>query len=142
MKHKWWIFLLVLFLAVVLLSLLINRQSQRAASELDLEIQISRVSREPLNSTYAPPAVSGKAKSLPAIRRGITITAPAAAQVKNINSSVPRAADRSANKITGVNLPVSDYSATQPLDPGITKSGKVPSPKEAQEMNSAGIVMY
>ncbi len=143
MKHKWWVILLVLFLAAVLLSILISRQSRTIVSVSQLEVQEPETKIEVWQApAYSAAVAQTGMKPLPAIRRGITIIKPAAAELKKENLTAHKISDKSTNKITGLSVPAFEYAASETQSAGITKTGKLPTAKESQEMNSAGIVMY
>ena len=143
MKYKWWVVLLVLFLVAVLFSILISRQSATIVSVPQGEVQEPETKIEAWQApAYSAAEAQTGIKPLPAIRRGITITKPAAAELKKENLNVNKIADKSTNKITGLSAPASGDAAVETQSAGVTKTGKLPTAKESQEMNSAGIVMY
>jgi hypothetical protein len=142
MKNKWWAILLILFLGVILLSVLINRQSQIIVSLSPQETMESETKTETLIPAYSAPLAQAMTTPLPSARRGITIIQPASTKLEGEKITVPKQADRATNNLTNLNAPSSTFATSESQSAGITKTGKIPSTKETQEMNSAGIVMY
>jgi hypothetical protein len=141
MKNKALIILLAVFLAVILLSLLVNRQNQNAASPEENEAAATRGQEAQAVPEYAGPAAPAKEAGLLSINSGVTIIS-AAAPTKEKELSAPKKVGLSSGNIPS--LPEASSSAPEQSDPqtGITQIGKLPPPKEAKEMNSRGIVMY
>jgi hypothetical protein len=142
MKNKWWAILLVLFLVVILFSVLINRQSQRIVSLSPQEALEPATKAETLIPAYSAPLAEPAVNPLPSVRRGITVIQPVLTNPGGEKITVPKQADKSTNNLTNLNTSSPNFTSAESQTAGITKTGKIPSAKESQEMNSAGIVMY
>ena len=141
MKNKWLIILFIFFLIVILLSLLITQQSQKAISVSDKEISIAEQTENKVLPDYSSHLSQAPIASLPLAKRGITIIESPSIASEGKSISVPKIADKATNNISSQNVASSVEEQGIP-QAGITKTEKQPSPKEAQEMNSSGIVMY
>jgi len=126
---KWLIILFALCLGIILIILILTKQnieinslSQKDASTTE---QIANYSQPLTSTTTLAPS--------PLVKSGITIIKkPAVEPEKKI--LLPEIA--SSENISPNSTAEGNSQA------GITKIGKQPSPKESQEMNSKGIVMY
>jgi hypothetical protein len=145
MKNKYLIILFIFFLGAIFLSLLIVQQSQKAVSEAEKEITITGQVESRVLPAYSTRVSQTSAVSLPLAKSGITIIRVPAIELKEKSISVPKIADKATNIIASQNVASSSEASSEAQDipqAGITKIGKRPTPKEAQEMNSSGIVMY
>jgi len=142
MKIKWLIILFIIFVGVILISLLISQQnnnitllSEKATSQNTQSIDYSPI--QPLSIT---PIVIPRSS----VKSGISVIKNS--QKKPENQIPPAQVEKDIEAV--INAPPKNNSssiATQQEDiqqAGITIIGKHPTPKEAKEMNSAGIVMY
>ena len=139
MKIKWLIILSVIFAGVILISLLITQQNNNIAllseetPKNTLATNYSPV--QPLSITRAPTPLS-------LMKSGITIikTPPKEPEYNippaQIENNIKTEASSSGKNNS------SNAARNADVQAGITKIGKHPAPKEAQEMNSNGIVMY
>jgi uncharacterized membrane protein len=146
MKNKWLLILFIIFLGVIVLSLLITQQSQKALSLTEKEISIvEQTESKILSAGSSAPVRQTLIKPLPLVRSGITIIKAPLSPSEEKSMHVSQTADQAANNVSGRNLvasSASDVQAQDSLQTGITKTGKQPTPKEAQEMNSSGIILY
>lgn len=140
MKNKWLIILLIFFLGVILLSLLITQQSQKAISLSEKEISIEEQAENRDLSTYSPQASQPQTARLPLVKSGITVIQAPSSEPEEKSIQVPKIADKAANNVSSSNV-ASNTEVGVNLQAGITKSEKQPTPQEAQEMNSSGIVL-
>ncbi|MDD5130961.1 MAG: hypothetical protein PHS66_07965 [Candidatus Omnitrophica bacterium] len=148
MKNKWLIILFMFFFGVILLSLLVAQQSQKAVAVAEKELAIIEQRENRIRPVYLPgqarqqPVLAGKPL---AARSGITIINASTITAEEKNSNFPKVADKSANHINSQasqNIASTAEVAQDSLQTGITKTGKQPTPEKAREMNSSGIVLY
>jgi hypothetical protein len=145
MKNKWLIILVIFFLGVIILSLLVTQQSQNIVSLSEEETLITQQAESRVLSAYPSPI--SPAGIRPLGKSGITIIKAPAIELEEKNVRAVTLADKVTNNISSLNAALSLNVATSneaqdAPQAGITKIGKQPTPKEAQEMNSSGIVMY
>ena len=123
----------------ILISLIITQQNNRTTAPLQEENPINA------QSAYSQPfSPSINTISLPAalVKSGITVIKTPGKEPKN--RVPPVQPEKSITTATDAS-PKYSPSNTNPhgdTQTGITKIGKYPTPKEAKEMNSAGVVMY
>jgi hypothetical protein len=147
MKNKWWIILFIVFLGVIILSLLIAQQSRNIVSLSENEIQMTEQAGSRVPPAYSLPISPALIATRPLGKSGITIIKAPAIELEEKNVRAVTLADKVTNNISSLNAALSLNVATSneaqdAPQAGITKMGKQPTPKEAQEMNSSGIVMY
>ncbi len=147
MKTKSLIILSIFFLAVIILSFLIIQQSQRAVSLSEKKYLITEQVENRAPAVYSVPVSPALITRLPSGGSGITIIKAPAIKPEEKSISVPKIADKAENIIASQNVApsqnvVSTNEVQNSPQTGITITGKRPTPKEAQEMNSSGIVMY
>jgi len=141
MKNKWLIILFIFFLGVIILSILISQESQKAVSLFENENPVVNQEANSALPVQSPQAISSSIAALPLEKRGITIIKAPAIEPEEKNTRAPEVADKSTNNVSSQNE-VPSAETEDSLQAGITKIGKQPTPKEAQEMNSNGIVLY
>jgi hypothetical protein len=143
MKNRDLIILFVIFVIVILLSLVITRQSQKAVPLSEKEILTVEQAENQALSAYSRQVSPAP---LPLVKSGITIISAPVNTVQANNLQFPKVADQASNNISGQNASgqsvASSTEAEDTLPAGITRIGKQPTPKEAKEMNSRGIVLY
>ena len=146
MKTKWLIILSLLFLGIIILSFLITQKNQTVVL-VENEIIITPEVEGEAGPVYLPQKSLASITRISSKKSGITITkAPlAVSSAKTIPAL--KIADKTQNNLINQNI-VSNQDVVESSDVqdnpqvGITKLGKRPTPKEAQEMNSSGVVMY
>lgn len=124
MRIKWLVILVVIFVAVILISLLITQQNN-----------ITALLSEPLSITEMPATLPLKKNRIAIIK-----APPKETEYKTYPTQV-----ENNTETTGSNSgkDSSSNTATQAdAQAGTTKIGKYPPAKKSQEMNSSGIVMY
>ena len=141
MKIKWLIILFIFFLGVILLSLLITQQSQKSVSLFEKEISITEQTESRVPPAYSPQINQAPIVALPLVKSGITIIKAPSIEPEEKSISVSKIADKAVNNVSSLNV-TSSSEVQDSLQAGITKIGKRPTPKEDQEMNSSGIVLY
>jgi type II secretory pathway pseudopilin PulG len=140
MKNKELIIIFVIFMIVILLSLFITRQSQKAVFLSEKEASTVEQAQNQALSAYLKQASPA---SLPLIKSGITVIPTPSTALEVKKNQVPKIADQASNNISSSQNVASGTEEQDALPAaGITKIGKQPSPKEAKEMNSNGIVLY
>ena len=147
MKIKWLIVLFIFFLVVIILSLLITQENQKTASLFEKEIIITEQVENRVQAVYSVAVSPALITRLPLGGSGITIIKAPTIEQEEKSISVPKIADKAENIIASQNVAPSQNvaltnEAQNAPQAGITIIGKRPTPKEAQEMNSSGIVMY
>ena len=143
MKIKWLVVLFIVFLGVIFFSLLVTQQIQDTVSLTEKEAIINNQSESHSLPNYSSPVtpVAAVAATSSLGKSGITIIkAPAVEPVVN-NLRVSQEASKPAINLTGGNV-VANTVIKDSSPAGITKIGKRPDAKQAQEMNSSGVVMY
>lgn len=143
MKNKWVVVLFVIFLGVIFFSLLITQQSQKDISLLEeKEAAITEQAESGLLSSYVPLQKKPASSARRILEKGgiTVIKTPSVEPVEN-NTRVSKTADKTVKNVSIQNVAANSEEAVIPQT-GITPAGKLPSPKETQEMNSSGIVMY
>jgi regulatory protein YycI of two-component signal transduction system YycFG len=141
MKIKWVIVLFIFFLAVILLSFLINKQSQKALSLSEKEISRTEKAENINPSAYLPQVSPAAIVKPPLVKNEITVTEASLIESEEKNTRASKIAAKAVNSEASQNMASSTEVQDSP-QAGSTKTGKKPTPKEAQEMNSSGIVMY
>lgn len=141
MKNKWLIILFIFFLGVILLSLLITQQNQKTISLSENEIPIVQPAEDSVLPVYLHPVSPAAIIRLPLVKRGATIIKVPAVDLEEKNTQSYETVNNAIHNVSSQNVATSTQTQDS-LPVGVTKIGKRPSPKEAQEMNSSGIVMY
>ena len=141
MKIKYLIILFVFFLVVIFLSLSINQQSQKIVPLSGQEIPVIEPKDDRVVVDYTSKARSVPVVASPLVKSGITIVKAPVVQREEANITATSIADKTTNNISSQNV-ASSTQAQGNSPAGITRIGKRPDPKTAQEMNSSGIVMY
>ncbi|MCX5694567.1 MAG: hypothetical protein NT014_05555 [Candidatus Omnitrophica bacterium] len=145
MKNRELIILFVIFTIVILASLFITQLSQKSVSLSEKEITVIEQAENEASSIYPLQASPAPIAALPLAKSGITITnqAPASVNPEEKTTRAPKTVVEAVSNVSGLDV-TSDTSTVieGSLQTGITKTGKRPTPKETQEMNSSGIVMY
>lgn len=141
MKTKGLVVLFIFFLGVIFLSLWITQQGQKTVSLLENKNPIVEQEENRAGSTYSLPLRPALIVALPSAKSGITIIKAPAMELEERSIPVSKIADKSTNNITSQNALLNTQPAKS-LPAGITEIGKQPTQKEAQEMNSRGIVLY
>jgi len=141
MKIKWLIILFIFFLGIILFSLWITQQSQKSVSLSGKEIPITEQAESRIPPAYLPQVRPEPIARLPLGRSRITIIKAPASEPEEKSIRASKIADEAVNNVSSQNAASSIEAENNP-QAGITKIGKQPTPKEAQEMNSSGIVMY
>jgi len=146
MKVKWIIALVVLYIIITMIILLSTKQAIK--TELIPQKEALETNQTSNYSETFPKSISIATAPLSAIKHNITIiNKPSAVEPEN---KIITPIENPTNQIISSN-PVNTPSAASPspeienqnnVEVGITKIGKYPNKKEAQEMNSAGIVLY
>jgi hypothetical protein len=137
MKVKWLIILSVVFVGILLISLFIALQNNTTLLQEERNLRNKQLA----GNLQLPPSINAMPLPAPLTKRGITIIKSSTKEEQN---KVPLALPEKSIEVISVS---SEEISTDTVTPanaqvGITKIGKHPSPKEAKEMNSAGIVMY
>jgi hypothetical protein len=140
MKNKELIFLFIFFLGVVILSLLITQQSQKAVSLAEQKILITEPAGSTILPVYSPQVSSAPIVKLPLAQSGITIIKASSTEPEEKSIHASNITDEAVNNESSRN--VGSNSQAQDVPAATTTIGKKPAPKETQEMNSSGIVMY
>lgn len=134
MNIKWLVIISVVCLGIIYIIFAITKRD--IETELQLQRQIV-LPQQPTNyqqpQLYTPPNLTTKPTTAIAPKSAITIISRPAVEPEK-EAIVPVITPKE-------NIP-SEPETSNTSQPGITKIGKFPSKKEAQEMNSAGIVMY
>lgn len=125
----------------MLVSLWTTQQSQKAISLSEKEILITDQAESRIPPVYSPQVSLAPIVALPSAKSGITITKAPAIEPEEKNIRASKIAAETVNNLSSQNV-TSSTQAEDSLQAGITKTGKQPTPQEAQEMNSNGIVMY
>lgn len=141
MKIKWLVILFIFFLGIIFLSLWITQQGQKTVSLLENKNPIVEQVESSAGSTYLLPVRPALIAVLPSGKSGITIIKAPGIESEEKSIPVSKIADKSTNNIVSQNA-LLNTQAAKSLPAGITKIGKQPTHKEAQEMNSRGIVLY
>lgn len=142
MKIKWLIILFIFFLGVILLSLLITQQSQKAVSLSEQGISITEQVESRIPPIYSPQVRPMLTAKLPLVKSGISIIKIPSIVNKGDGSFFPESGSRKREP-SPLFEPSTLFTETEDSSQaGITKIGKQPTPQEAQEMNSRGIVLY
>jgi hypothetical protein len=141
MKIKWLVILFIFFLGVMFLSFWITQRSQKAVSLSEKEILITEQVESRVLSVYSPQVSPAPIVVLPAAKSGITRIKAPAIEPEEESIRAPKIAAEAVNNISSQSV-ASGTQDQDSLQAGITKTGKQPTPQEAQEMNSSGIVMY
>ena len=141
MKNKWLIVLFIFFLGVIFLSLFITRQSQKAVSLSEEEILITEQAENKVLPAYSSQLSPAPITRLPLAKSAITIIKAPAIAPQDESIRALEITDKAVNNVSSQNV-ASSAQATDSLQVGITRIGKQPTHKEAQEMNSSGIVLY
>ena len=140
MKIKGLIVLFVFFILVILLSLFITQQNNNTTL-LSPEEAPKNAQSTDYSQPFSLPIITTPA-SLPLAKSGITVIKAPPSEPENKPSPVQ--VEKSIQTLANTSFEnSSSNSATQGnTQAGITIIGKHPTPKETNEMNSAGIVMY
>ena len=141
MKNKELIFLFIFFLGVVILSLLITQQSQKAVSLAEQKISITEPAGSTILPVYSPQVSSASIVKLPLAQSGITIIKASSTEPEEKSIHASNITDEAVNNESSRNVGSNSQAQDIP-QAGTTTIGKKPAPKETQEMNSNGIVMY
>jgi hypothetical protein len=142
MKNRDLIILFVVFGIVILFSLLITQQSQKVVSLSEKEITVIGQAENIAPMAYSAQVSSLPMETLPLARSGVTIIATPSIESEKKPLQVSEIASKGANSIIASNADSNVEEPEVPRPAGITEIGKRPTPKEAKEMNSSGIVMY
>ena len=142
MKNRELIILFVIFVVAILLSLSIAQQSQKAVSLSEKETLITEQAESRAPSAYSPQVRQAPIAVLPLVKSGITIIKAPSTEPEEKSIRAFKIAAEAVNNASSLNVASSSETEDSPQAAGITKIGKQPTPKEAQEMNSSGIVMY
>jgi hypothetical protein len=137
MKIKWVVILFGFFLGVILLSLLITRQSQKSVSLVEQEIPQAAQPENRRPAVYS--AQARPAAAMPG--GGITIIKAPVMERPAESTGVSAIEDKTTNKVLSQKVAANNQPGKDLPDGSVTV-GKFPSPKEAKEMNSSGIVLY
>ena len=119
----------------------ITQQSQKAVSLSEEETLITEQAENRSPSAYSSQLSPAPIARLPLAKSAITIIKAPAIEPEERNINLQKKADQTENNVSGQNV-ASGTQAEDSLQPGITRIGKQPTHKEAQEMNSSGIVLY
>ena len=141
MKNKWLIVLFIFFLGVILLSLLITQQSQKAVSLFEEEAAITAQAESRISPAYSAQVSPASRGSLPLAQSGVTIIRSSVIDAEERSVRAFKIVDKTVDNAASLNV-ASSIEAQDSSQSGITKAGKRPPLKEAQEMNSNGIVLY
>jgi type II secretory pathway pseudopilin PulG len=141
MKNRALIVLLIIFVIAILLSLFITQQSQKNVALSEKEIPATEQAENKVLSAYAQQTGSVRIMALPSGRSGITIINAPSTESEGKSIHAPQVADKASNNVSGLDVASSTQTEDKP-QVGITRIGKQPTPKESQEMNSRGIVLY
>jgi hypothetical protein len=141
MKIKWLVVLFIFFLGVILLSLLIVQESQKAVFVSENRNLITEQVESNIALTYPPQVRLASIAALPAVNSGISIIKSLAIDPEETSISASKIADKAANNVSSRNVVSGSQVQDIPSD-GTTEIRKQPPSKVAQEMNSSGIVMY
>ena len=125
----------------MLLSLLIIQQNQKIVSLPENEIPRAQPAESRVVPVYSPSVSPAAIIRLPLVKRGVTVIKAPIIDSEEKNIQVHEIANNAVHNVSSQNVAASTQ-AKDSLPVGMTKIGKRPSPKEAQEMNSSGIVMY
>lgn len=148
MKIKWLLILFAIYIGIMLISLLFTQQDTK---NVYLEQKEISTTAETINQTqlFSSPKIGKTSTSLAQPKSGITIIKTPSVQTENTPKAI---VERKTETVNSNRVAENNISSNLSLDPkteeaspqqtGITKIGKYPSPKEAQEMNSKGIVLY
>ena len=142
MKVKYLVILFIFFLGIMFLSFFVAQQSQQAVSLSEKEVLTTRQVNNIVLPVYSPQAMSASIVPLAPGKSGITIIKSPVIEPEDKISSVLKTADKAINNVDSQNIASSIQSEESVAAAGITRIGKQPTHKEAQEMNSSGIVMY
>ena len=141
MKVKHLVILLIFFLGIMFVSFFVAWQSQRAVSLSEKDILLTQPANNLVLGVYPPQVISASIAPLVPGKSGITIIKSPVIEPADKISSALKIADKAINNVDSQNI-ASSNQAEESVSAGITKIGKQPTHKEAQEMNSSGIVMY
>jgi len=141
MKIKWLVILSVVFVGIIFLSLLTTQQNNVIVPREEKVPQVTSESIEYPQAINITPIIT---TPLPLIKKAITVIKT---PEKEIENAVPPAEpEKSIQTIESLSTTPSRNSTNaltqEETEAGITITGKHPTKKEAQEINSAGIVMY
>lgn len=141
MKNKYLVILFILFALAVALSLFLNNQGRKAdlvSEEIQKEAE-ALSGQVPAPSFSITPQAQNQTPVLTETKTGITVLNPPPVLQQPVATAAVPSADKASNNVSTAPAQTenTDTAAT-----GITEIGKRPSPKEAQEMNSRGIVLY
>lgn len=148
MKIKLLLIFFAIYIGIMLIGLFFTQQDGKTVYLAQKEILTTA---ETINQThlFSSPK-GGKISTLPAqSKSGITIIKTPSVQTQTPPKvAVERKTETiDNNRISENNISTnlslgSETEESNPQQTGITKMGKYPSPKEAQELNSKGIVLY
>ena len=141
MKNKWLIVLFIFFLGVILLSLWITQQSQKAVSLSEQVIPITAQAESRISPVYLPQVSPTPIARLPLVKSGITIIKAPTIEPENTINPVAEIKEETVNNSSSSSV-ASNAKAEDGMQAGVTRIGKQPSLKESKEMNSNGIVLY
>jgi hypothetical protein len=142
MKNKWLVVLFIFFLGVIFLSLLIAQQSQKGVSLCENKIPVIAQVENRITPAYSTQVRLAPVARLPLVKSGkAIIKASSTIEPAGENILAPKIAGKATNNVASPNLTSSSKAEDSP-QAGITRIGKRPTSKEAQEMNSSGIVAY
>lgn len=131
MKIKWLVIISIVCGGLIYISLMLNKQN----TETKLEPQPETIALKP-EVNYPQPLPEATlnlvTKSPPALSAVTLISKPAQEPQKQV--TLPNATSYESSS--------SNSDNKNNVEPGITKTGKQPTRKESQEMQSKGIVLY
>jgi len=134
MKIKWLVIFSAFCIGTMLIILLFTRQN----IETDLLPQkksaaIEQIADYPQVPPFVTTSVTTQSAQMPAVKKAITIISKPAIEPKD-EVILP--------SVTSYESIAPSSTAEEKSQPGITKTGKQPTRKESQEMQSKGIVLY
>lgn len=140
MKIRWLIILSAVFVGIIFISLLITQQHNNTASLIEEhKPQNTQLTN---NLQIAPARIISAPHQMPAVKSAITVIKTPVSEVQNKIPAAGPLKSIPAIKSTPSRNSLANTAKEGSAQAGITIVGKRPTPKEAQEMNSAGIVMY
>jgi hypothetical protein len=143
MKNRDLIILFVIFVIAIILSFSITQQSQKALSLSEKEITENGQADNMIPSADVKQVNSSLIAALPLAERGITVVSAPVIEAKDNPLQLPNKAVQARKSAANNPGLAPAEEAPEVLRPsGITEIGKRPTPKESQELNSSGVVMY
>ena len=140
MKIHWLIILFIVLIGVIIMSMIFTQQSINTPT---LSQEKAVLVKQPLNQIphTSQPIISQTSRPLPLPQRAITVIKPPVKETPAKTGLAPTIINTNINRRQSAGS-ASSSAIMGNNQSGITKAGKQPTVKEAQEMNSQGTILY